>query len=108
MKTTVKLINGDNGKTSMTMTINSGSLDLIGNLIENLYPEEDYLYIKFRDIQIDVSLGYEGYFTNYAVSLSDGDFHTVFDLETASEVWELVRDYLTNAIETERAVQACR
>lgn len=107
MKITVKLYDGNDGSDLINMEIYSGSLDIINYFIKHLEPEQEGLYIKFNDIQFNISLGYVGYFTEYAVNVAEGEYidHS-FGFETASEAWELVREYLDNAIDTERAVQA--
>ena len=103
MKITAKLYDGYNGNDLINMEIFSGSLGIIEYLIRHLEPEQEGLYIKAGDTQMNISCGFVGYFVAYAVNISTEDNDTSFDLDSSNEVWDFVRDYLDNVIETARA-----
>lgn len=103
MTITAKLYDGYNGNDLINMEIFSGSLGIIEYLIRHLEPEQEGLYIKAGDTQINISCGFVGYFVAYAVNISTEDIDTSFDLDSSNEVWDFVRDYLDNIIETARA-----
>lgn len=103
MTITAKLYDGYNGNDLINMEIFSGSLGIIEYLIRHLEPEQEGLYIKAGDTQINISCGFVGYFVAYVVNISTEDIDTSFDLDSSNEVWDFVRDYLDNIIETARA-----
>lgn len=103
MTITAKLYDGYNGNDLINMEIFSGSLGIIEYLIRHLEPEQEGLYIKAGDTQMNISCGFVGYFVAYAVNISTEDIDTSFDLDSSNEVWDFVRDYLDNIIETARA-----
>lgn len=103
MKITAKLYDGYNGNDLINMEIFSGSLGIIEYLIRHLEPEQEGLYIKAGDTQMNISCGFVGYFVAYAVNISTEDNDTSFDLDSSNEAWDFVRDYLDNVIETARA-----
>ena len=102
MTITAKLYDGYNGNDLINMEIFSGSLGIIEYLIRHLEPEQEGLYIKAGDTQMNISCGFVGYFVAYAVNISTEDIDTSFDLDSSNEVWDFVRDYLDNIIETAR------
>ena len=103
MTITAKLYDGYNGNDFINMEIFSGSLGIIEYLIRHLEPEQEGLYIKAGDTQINISCVFVGYFVAYAVNIITEDIDTSFDLDSSNEVWDFVRDYLDNIIETARA-----
>lgn len=103
MTITAKLYDGYNGNDLINMEIFSGSLGIIEYLIRHLEPEQEGLYIKAGDTQMNISCGFVGYFVAYAVNISTEDIDTSFDLDSSNEVWDFVRDYLDNIIKTARA-----
>lgn len=103
MTITAKLYDGYNGNDLINMEIFSGSLGIIEYLIRHLEPEQEGLYIKAGDTQMNISCGFVGYFVAYAVNISTEDIDTSFDLDSSNEVWDFVRDYLDNIIEMARA-----
>ena len=95
------------GNDLINMEIYNGALDLIEYFVRHLEPEREGLYIKFNDIQINISCGFIGYFMEYAVNVAEGEYidHS-FGFDTANEAWEFVKDYLGNAIDTQREIEA--
>ena len=106
MKITSKLYD-TYGNDLINMEIVSGSLDVLEYFVRHLEPEQEGLYIKAGDIQINISCGFVGYFMEYGVNVAEGEYidHS-FGFDTTDEAWEFIKDYLDNAIETDRAMRA--